>query len=91
MKALLVVLLCTGQLSVHVDAGEVAPFTGQLIADAEHIRREQVNERNVGELLQLKESKGQAVLPKPALIAIVAGALVVGIAVGAGAAYAAKK
>ena len=88
MKALVLVLLAQ---SVHLDAGQDAPFAGQLIADAEHIRRERINERNAEAFDFAVKHQGSVILTKPQLIAVVAGAVVVGAALGVAVTVAVKK
>jgi len=77
--------------SIPLNQGDMAPFGGQLIDPTEMVRREKVNERNVGELLKLKEDRGAAIVPVPVVVAVVASALAVGIAVGVGTTLAAKR
>jgi len=66
--------------SAHLNAGEVAPFTGQLIEDKEHARREFNNEQTAGELSSLKEEKGKKFISVPVFIAVIAGAAALGAA-----------
>lgn len=66
--------------STHLNAGEVAPFTGQLIEDKEHSRREWANEKTAGELASLKEEKGKKFISVPVFIAVIAGSVALGCA-----------
>lgn len=74
--------------SVSLQAGDVAPFRGQLLDEQEQVRRARVNARNAAELADLK--KGNVTLSVPVAIAIVAGVLVAGAAIGTGITLAAK-
>lgn len=64
--------------SVKLKAGEPAPFSGQLLDDQEQVRRSRVGARDAGELADLK--KGNTIISTPALVAIIAGAVVAGAA-----------
>lgn len=75
--------------STRVKAGELAPYSGQLLDDQELVRRARITARDAAELQELK--KGNAVISTPAFIAIVAGCVVAGAAAGAAVAYAVKR
>lgn len=77
--------------SLHLEAGELVPFTGQLIQDTEHMRREWNNERTAGELARLKLEQGKRTVSVPVLVAIVAASLALGAAAGVGLAVATQK
>jgi hypothetical protein len=76
--------------SVHLEMGEFTPFAGQLIDDQEHTRREKINARNAASLAEYKDP-GSIALSKAQLIAIVAGAVVVGAAAATGVVLALEK
>lgn len=88
------VLLPDGSLAkgraMKIAAGMTAPFAGHLLDDQEHTRREQINERNAGELADYK-APGNITLSKAQLIAIVAGAVVAGAAAATGIVLAVEK
>lgn len=75
--------------STKLKAGEPAPYPGQLLDEQEQVRRERVNERNAGELTDLK--RGNVTISTPVFIAIVAGAIAAGAAVTFGIVKAAEK
>lgn len=78
--------------SMRLEAGEVLPFGPSLCLEStEAQRREWVAQRDLGELTKLKESRGAALVPVPVFVAIVAGALAMGVAVGVGATLAARR
>lgn len=68
--------------SVSLQAGEPAPFRGQLLDEQEQVRRARVSARNAAELADLK--KGNVTMSVPVAIAIVAGCIVAGAAAGFG-------
>ncbi len=70
-------------VAVRILAGSVAPFSGHLIDDQEHTRREKVNERNAAELAAYKDPSSLT-LSKSQLFVIAAGCVVGGAAASAG-------
>lgn len=68
--------------STRVKAGELAPYTGQLLDDQELVRRARVGARDSAELADLK--RGNVTISTPVFIAIVAGCIVAGAAAGFG-------
>jgi len=77
--------------SMILPAGEVVPFAGLCLEGTEAKRREWIAQRDAGELARLKESSGSAVVSVPVLVALVAGGLALGVAVGAGLTVAAQQ
>ena len=77
--------------SLILSVGEAVPFGPALVLEeTEAMRREWNAQRAIGELDALKQSKGDKLVSVPVLVAIIAGSLAVGAAVGAGAAVAAQ-
>ena len=68
-------------VTVRLRAGETAPFDGRLLSLEENLRRGKSAVDCRAELAKAQES---ALLPVPALIAIIGGSLALGVAVGAG-------
>lgn len=81
------VTLAKGRSS-RLDAGQPAPYAGQLIDDQELVRRAKVNVRNEVELKTIKT--GTVIVTVPVFIAIVVGAVAAGAAVTAGVVLATK-
>ena len=75
-------------VSVRLRPGEAAPFDGRLVALDENLRRGQSLVECRAELASAKEN---AWLPKPVLIAVVIGGVVLGAAAGAAVTYAATR
>jgi hypothetical protein len=70
--------------SLHLTAGEMVPFDGQLVSDSEHARREWNSERTAGELEALK--RGNTIMLVALLgtgTAAVVTAVVLGVALAA--------
>lgn len=65
--------------SIHLQAKQPAPWTGQLVEDTEHSRREFNNELTAGELAALKRDRGSKIVSVPALVAIILGSVAVGV------------
>lgn len=77
--------------SVHLATGQPAPFAGRLVSDAEHVRREKVNERDATFYADVTAGD-VVVVGKPAFYALIGGAgAAVIAAIVAGVALAAKK
>lgn len=74
--------------SVHLATGQPAPFSGRLLADAEHVASEWVA---ADDHAFRKQTEGKLMLSPVALVAIVAGALAVGAGVAAGVAIATRR
>jgi hypothetical protein len=74
--------------SNRVEEGEITPYAGQLIDEKEMVRRERINARNDAMLSKAKES---ALLPVPALVAIIVGAVLLGAVAGTAVTLAVKK
>ena len=69
--------------SVHLEAGQPAPFAGRLVATAEFIVREQQAREDHEIALAVKPGSGVAILPAWSVVAIaVAGAVLGGLGVG---------
>lgn len=76
--------------SARLVAGQVAPFSGRLLSDVEHMESEALCADD--HAFRKEASAGGKLLLSPiAVVAIVAGALAVGAAVSAGVAVAAKR
>lgn len=103
MRALLAVLLTSSLAfaeppadaplegrSVHLDAGQEAPFSGRLLSDVEHMESEAVCADDHA-FRKEATSGGKVLLPPMAVVAIVASALAVGAAVSAGVVIATKR
>lgn len=76
------------EVSVRLRPGETAPFDGRLLSLDENVRRAKSAVECRAELASAKESVWMS---KPTIIALVAGALLVGAAAGAAGAWAATR
>jgi len=76
--------------SVHLDTGEVAPFSGRLLSDVEHMESEAICADD--HAFRKEATAGGKMLLSPiAVVALVAGSLALGAAVSAGVVLAVKK
>lgn len=69
--------------SVHLDAGQPAPFAGRLLSDDEHTKSEAAAADDFA-FRKKATSGGNSVWSPYAIVAVVAGSLAVGLAAGAG-------
>lgn len=76
--------------SVHLDAGQVVPFSGRLLSDLEHVESEAVCADDHA-FRKEATSGGKLLLSPMAVVAIVAGALAVGAAMAVGVTLATRK
>jgi hypothetical protein len=75
-------------VSVRLEAGDVAPHAGYLVADAEHVDRAK---RLADAEATLAKARESWLLPPAAVVAIIAGSLALGVAAGTGVALAFKR
>lgn len=75
-------------VSVRLRAGETAPFDGRLLSLDENLRR---GKDAVDCKADLAEAKTNTWVPKPVLVGVIVGALVLGAAGGAAVVWAAKR
>ncbi len=75
-------------ISVRLKAGEQAPFDGRLVELEENRRR---GAAIVDCRAELADAKTNVWAPKPVLVSVIVGAVVLGAAAGAGAVWALKK
>lgn len=76
--------------SVRLEAGQPAPYTGQLLSDAENLRRAKRTAACEG-TLEAAQAPSNVLLPKAALVAIIIGSVVLSAAAGAAVGVAAAK
>lgn len=78
--------------SMILGIGETLPFGPSLCMESSEAQRREWNaQRAIGELDKLKESKGSPIVSVPVLVAIIAGSIAVGAAVGVGATLATRR
>jgi hypothetical protein len=76
--------------SVHLDAGEQAPFSGRLLSDVEHIESERICADD-HQFRKEATSGGKLLISPIAIVAIVVGCLALGAAVATGVTLAVKR
>lgn len=81
-------VLDLAERSVHLEAGQPAPFPGRLLSDAEHVASEKLC---ADDHATVKAAQSKVLLSPIAVVAIIAGAVAVGAAVSAGVAVAVRR